>query len=112
MFGRKNGAPGKIRTPDPQIRSLVLYPAELPVRGRALSACEMATFIDIFWERQGGAGCFGFFFHFSCGWNEEWAFCALTRSPIAPVQAVWGALSALAANVTESLTDGLTGSRA
>jgi hypothetical protein len=25
------GAPGKIRTPDPQIRSLVLYPAELPV---------------------------------------------------------------------------------
>jgi hypothetical protein len=27
----KNGAPGKIRTPDPQIRSLVLYPAELPV---------------------------------------------------------------------------------
>ena len=25
-----NGAPGKIRTPDPQIRSLVLYPAELP----------------------------------------------------------------------------------
>ena len=26
-----SGAPGKIRTPDPQIRSLVLYPAELPV---------------------------------------------------------------------------------
>src|SRR5579883_1862651 len=26
-----NGAPGKIRTPDPQIRSLVLYPTELPV---------------------------------------------------------------------------------
>ena len=25
----KNGALGKIRTPDPQIRSLVLYPAEL-----------------------------------------------------------------------------------
>ena len=31
-FSEKNGAPGKIRTPDPQIRSLVLYPAELPVR--------------------------------------------------------------------------------
>ena len=29
---RKNGAPGAIRTPDPQIRSLVLYPAELRVR--------------------------------------------------------------------------------
>jgi hypothetical protein len=26
------GAPERIRTPDPQIRSLVLYPAELPVR--------------------------------------------------------------------------------
>ncbi len=26
-----DGAPGRIRTPDPQIRSLVLYPAELPV---------------------------------------------------------------------------------
>ena len=26
------GAPGRIRTHDPQIRSLVLYPAELPVR--------------------------------------------------------------------------------
>ena len=24
------GAPGEIRTPDPQIRSLVLYPAEPP----------------------------------------------------------------------------------
>src|SRR5438034_7790740 len=27
-----NGAPEEIRTPDPQIRSLVLYPAELRVR--------------------------------------------------------------------------------
>jgi hypothetical protein len=26
------GAPERIRTPDPQIRSLVLYPAELPAR--------------------------------------------------------------------------------
>ena len=26
-----NGAPGGIRTPDPLIRSQVLYPAELPV---------------------------------------------------------------------------------
>jgi hypothetical protein len=29
---KKNGAPEEIRTPDPQIRSLVLYPAELRVR--------------------------------------------------------------------------------
>ena len=29
-----NGGPGAIRTPDPQIRSLVLYPAELRVRRR------------------------------------------------------------------------------
>ena len=28
----RNGAPEEIRTPDPQIRSLVLYPAELRVR--------------------------------------------------------------------------------
>jgi hypothetical protein len=28
----ENGAPEEIRTPDPQIRSLVLYPAELRVR--------------------------------------------------------------------------------
>jgi hypothetical protein len=28
---KENGAPGAIRTPDPQIRSLVLYPAELRV---------------------------------------------------------------------------------
>lgn len=27
-----DGAPEEIRTPDPQIRSLVLYPAELRVR--------------------------------------------------------------------------------
>ncbi len=27
------GAPGEIRTPDPQVRSLVLYPAELRARG-------------------------------------------------------------------------------
>ena len=39
------GAPGEIRTPDPQIRSLVLYPAELRAlmplpgkRGRGTSA--------------------------------------------------------------------------
>ena len=39
----KVGAPGEIRTPDPQIRSLVLYPAELRVRARAA-------------ETSGGAG--------------------------------------------------------
>ena len=30
-----NGAPEEIRTPDPQIRSLVLYPAELRARNIA-----------------------------------------------------------------------------
>ena len=29
---KENGAPEEIRTPDPQIRSLMLYPAELRVR--------------------------------------------------------------------------------
>ena len=31
----RDGAPGEIRTPDPQIRSLVLYPAELRALGLA-----------------------------------------------------------------------------
>ena len=30
--GKENGAPGTIRTSDPQIRSLMLYPAELRAR--------------------------------------------------------------------------------
>ena len=32
---RKIGAPGAIRTPGPQIRSLMLYPAELRVHWKA-----------------------------------------------------------------------------
>jgi hypothetical protein len=32
----ESGAPGAIRTPGPQIRSLMLYPAELRVHGDAL----------------------------------------------------------------------------
>jgi hypothetical protein len=34
--GEENGAPGAIRTPGPQIRSLMLYPAELRVHGEVL----------------------------------------------------------------------------
>ena len=37
----ENGALGKIRTPDPQIRSLVLYPAEL--RAREIGLREFLT---------------------------------------------------------------------
>ena len=37
------GAPGKIRTPDPQIRSLVLYPAELPVLIAAIDLAPWAN---------------------------------------------------------------------
>ena len=36
---RLTGAPEGIRTPDPQIRSLVLYPAELPAPGMPPQAC-------------------------------------------------------------------------
>lgn len=32
LMSSENGAPGAIRTPDPQIRSLMLYPAELRVQ--------------------------------------------------------------------------------
>ena len=38
---KKNGAPERIRTSDPQIRSLVLYPAELRVLACAASAAAM-----------------------------------------------------------------------
>src|SRR5882762_8117610 len=34
---RKNGAPGKTRTSNPQIRSLVLYPIELRAHSRGIS---------------------------------------------------------------------------
>ena len=40
----KGGAPGRIRTPDPQIRSLVLYPAELPVQGAAVIPAALRGF--------------------------------------------------------------------
>ena len=35
----ENGAPEKIRTPDPQIRSLVLYPAELRAQRLGSALC-------------------------------------------------------------------------
>ena len=38
----ENGAPGRIRTHDPQIRSLVLYPAELPVLMGRQNLCRSA----------------------------------------------------------------------
>ncbi len=34
---RKISAPGEIRTPDPQVRSLVLYPTELRARNEIAS---------------------------------------------------------------------------
>ena len=42
----KNGAPGEIRTPDPLIRSQVLYPAELRARVEinAGNACGSALY--------------------------------------------------------------------
>src|SRR5580704_7871282 len=44
------GAPGEIRTPDPQIRSLVLYPAEL--RARRVLAIGFAAY----WQAPAAAG--------------------------------------------------------
>ena len=38
-----NGALGKIRTPDPQIRSLVLYPAELRARADRIRVFSVKT---------------------------------------------------------------------
>ena len=36
----KDGAPGRIRTSDPQVRSLVLYPTELRARGEEAELCQ------------------------------------------------------------------------
>ena len=36
-FSVSNGAPGEIRTPDPNVRSVVLYPAELRARCKPYS---------------------------------------------------------------------------
>ena len=36
LSGEVDGGPRRIRTPDPLIRSQVLYPAELSVRYRAI----------------------------------------------------------------------------
>ena len=38
----ENGAPEEIRTPDPQIRSLMLYPTELRARDRDTRARRVA----------------------------------------------------------------------
>ena len=43
-----NGAPEEIRTPDPQIRSLVLYPAELRARLSLVSRGAMAPMSHAF----------------------------------------------------------------
>ena len=44
LIGGFVGAPRKIRTPDPQIRSLVLYPAELSARRRII--CGVARYLS------------------------------------------------------------------
>ena len=52
----EGGALGEIRTPDPQIRSLVLYPAELRAHrrgGRALAPPEGGVFTQIRRRAQG-----------------------------------------------------------
>src|SRR5579862_6993051 len=44
----QDGAPGEIRTPDPQVRSLVLYPTELRARAVVTQSCQ-----DKVAEREG-----------------------------------------------------------
>jgi len=41
-----NGAPGEIRTPDHQVRSLVLYPTELRARGELICRGAIAEAMD------------------------------------------------------------------
>ena len=47
-----DGVPGAIRTHDPQIRNLVLYPAELRGRGRRLAG-EVIAWPKVFREEPG-----------------------------------------------------------
>ena len=47
----KDGAPEEIRTPDPQIRSLVLYPAELRARAKKAASGAAERFL-IAWRRK------------------------------------------------------------
>jgi hypothetical protein len=67
---RKDGAPERIRTSDPQIRSLVLYPAELRAPGaghasREASSIEapaangnpLALILEVLFNRNDGAMC-------------------------------------------------------
>ena len=53
---KENGAPEEIRTPDPQIRSLVLYPAELRARffARAENLCITTPHGKSWWVRRVG----------------------------------------------------------
>ena len=43
-LGILGGEPGGIRTRDPQLRRLLLYPAELPVRAIKLCDCKVKAY--------------------------------------------------------------------
>ena len=62
IFLRKNGAPERIRTSDPQIRSLVLYPAELraPGAGHASREGVLHRGSEAEWQPFGGRFWLGF----------------------------------------------------
>src|SRR6516164_6301282 len=58
-----NGAPEEIRTPDPQIRSLVLYPAELraliPVASKGQRSRRIANVSGFHWQGLRALSCSG-----------------------------------------------------
>lgn len=74
----KNGAPGEIRTPDHQVRSLVLYPTELRAhtlnlqpgdyRCEALAPCREA---ELFRYPGCSSTVFGKFFSLCCVWMAK-----------------------------------------
>jgi hypothetical protein len=70
------GAPEEIRTPDPQIRSLVLYPAELRAlvarRGSSLDSRQPGIAIGSSPNWQGSTSC-----HLPAGWRRPPATCSV-----------------------------------
>jgi hypothetical protein len=53
MLREKTGAPGEIRTPDPLVRSQMLYPAEL--RARRLEVIQFTALVSLFATGNCGA---------------------------------------------------------
>ena len=55
QLGLSTGAPGRIRTRDPLVRSQVLYPTELPARERGIMQ-NNSSFVNVYFSNGGEGG--------------------------------------------------------